>query len=444
MNINRNNYEVYMVDYLDGNLNASQVAELKLFLDQNPDIKEETEGLAPQIFDNEIHEDKVEFEEKSALKQVDSSGEEIINSGNCDTWFIAAVEGTLSKDELIRLDDYLKENPERKKDFDLFMATKLVPEEHVTFENKNALKANAVTPVNGIDAANYEEKMVAGMEGDLTLEEAKAFREFMIQNPGLEKEFQWMQKTKLQADDNIKYPGKRQLKRFTIGLSRKTLYNYAALAAAVAMLISFSWNTLFPPETINNGLADLNRSQFNIERRAIEGSEQQYDNHKQSDRSAVHKQKNYSNNNVADRSYTRENINNLQIIESSGGFASVNTNNEYDIEPDYRIYISDLYQVNSQRMAYRNDVMMAMAEGDQPLSVEDLAWNQLEKWTGVQKTEEFDKKRKNIFWTAVDLGLTGVNKLTGSDFEVNKKVNESGEVTKYKIKSDSFDISRSR
>lgn len=440
MNINRNNYEVYMIDYLDGNLSADQVAELKLFLDKNPDIKEEAEGIAPKI--NKRQEDTVEFDEKSALKQIDSSGEELINSTNCDTWFIAAVEGTLNKDELIRLDDYLKENPEKKNDFDLFMATKLEPEEHVTFENKNVLKANAVTPVNGIDASNYEEKMVARIEGDMTLEEAKAFREFMIQNPGLEKEYQWMQKTKLRADNDIKFSNKRQLKKFTIGFSRKTVYSYAALAAAIALLIGFSWNTLFPPEMINDGLADLNREQLNIERTTI--TEKKQSESKHTAKSTDQKQQNNQNKAVKKYRSTRESFDNLKMIQTSNGFASVNVNNKNELDPDYRIYINHLHQMNNTSMAYRNDVMMAMSEGDQPLSVEDIAWKQLEQLTGVRKTDDFDSKGKNIFWTAVDLGLIGINKLTGSDLEINRKVNDRGEISRYKIESESFDVSRSR
>ena len=41
MQIDRSNYEIWFTDWLDGNLNSLQVEQLKLFLDQNPDLREE-------------------------------------------------------------------------------------------------------------------------------------------------------------------------------------------------------------------------------------------------------------------------------------------------------------------------------------------------------------------------------------------------------------------
>ena len=45
MEINKHNYEIVLIDYLDGKLNPLEVAELLLFLEQHPDIKAEFEGL---------------------------------------------------------------------------------------------------------------------------------------------------------------------------------------------------------------------------------------------------------------------------------------------------------------------------------------------------------------------------------------------------------------
>ena len=41
MKINRNNYEVFFMDYLDGNLDESVVNDFIEFLQKNPDLKEE-------------------------------------------------------------------------------------------------------------------------------------------------------------------------------------------------------------------------------------------------------------------------------------------------------------------------------------------------------------------------------------------------------------------
>ena len=48
-NINRNNYEAFLLDYVEQNLTAELVAELMLFLEQNPDLKAELEVLGTGI-----------------------------------------------------------------------------------------------------------------------------------------------------------------------------------------------------------------------------------------------------------------------------------------------------------------------------------------------------------------------------------------------------------
>jgi hypothetical protein len=45
MEIDINNYESVLIDYFDGNLNALEVAEVLLFLEQHPEIKNEFEAL---------------------------------------------------------------------------------------------------------------------------------------------------------------------------------------------------------------------------------------------------------------------------------------------------------------------------------------------------------------------------------------------------------------
>jgi hypothetical protein len=43
MNINRENYEAYLLDYFEKELDPATVAELMLFLELNPDLKADFE-----------------------------------------------------------------------------------------------------------------------------------------------------------------------------------------------------------------------------------------------------------------------------------------------------------------------------------------------------------------------------------------------------------------
>lgn len=509
MKINRDNYEIFMIDYLDGKLSQSQVDELMLFLDENPDIKDEVDGLEA-VLPSEAEEPAV-FQDKAALKHVDAESGNI-SRDNCETWFIAAVEGTLTHDELLALDDFLNENPELKRDFDLFMATRLEADMSVEFADKNSLKQQdtdtgndittenfdnwciaavegtltaeqkqqleawiqqnpgckrdyelfmatklqadntivfehkaslkqlAIVPVNGIDATNYEQMMVARIEGDLTTTEAFAFNEFMKQNPGLNQEYQWMRKSRLRAENEVEFAGKRQLKKFSIGFNRKTVYSFSAAAAAIALMFAFSWNSLFPPQQIDTGLASLSREEFSLDRKPVDVDEIEtsyVDGHHSSSKRASRGSASKVN------TVKRVDVSDMNMLASAKQ-KTIKISNDPELTPDYRIYIRDLYDLGNKYQPYEEQMMMAIDDNSEAPGLQDLAWNQFEEWTGVKKENDFDNERKNIFWTAVDLGVNGFNRLTGSNLELQRKVDEQGELDGYKVKSKRFEVTRSR
>ena len=66
MTINRNNYEAFFLDYRENNLTPEQVAELLIFLEQYPDLKEEFESFETI----QMAPDKnIRFEVKESLKK---------------------------------------------------------------------------------------------------------------------------------------------------------------------------------------------------------------------------------------------------------------------------------------------------------------------------------------------------------------------------------------
>lgn len=361
MNINRDNYEIYMIDYLDNNLSPEMVDELMLFLDKNPDIKEESANLNLDI---QSADNDVVFEDKAALKQITETTQNITKD-NYETWFIASVEGTLNQEEKHLLQEYLNSHPQSQK------------------------------------------------------------------------EYQLLAKTKLSPDLAIRFDAKRKLKKFVIGFSSQTIYSYAAVAAAVALLIGFSWNFMFPPETIYNGLANLDRSEI-----------QARDNYIPKTRKNIVATEDQAENTIApatlpaaEHQNVREQASEIKPLQSKHKVALL-AQQEARLDPDYRIYIRTLYHVNQSPVQERNNVMMAMTKQSPTKSLEVLAWQRIEKSTGVEKTNDFKDEKKNIFWTAVDIGLTGINKLTGSNLAIKRKVNEYGELSYYRFKSDAFAVSR--
>jgi hypothetical protein len=45
MNINKDNYEAYFLDYFEGNLSTAEVEELFAFMELHPEVKNEFEGF---------------------------------------------------------------------------------------------------------------------------------------------------------------------------------------------------------------------------------------------------------------------------------------------------------------------------------------------------------------------------------------------------------------
>ena len=47
MQIDRSNYELWLIDWLDGNLDEVRIKQLQFFLNENPDLKTEAEKILP-------------------------------------------------------------------------------------------------------------------------------------------------------------------------------------------------------------------------------------------------------------------------------------------------------------------------------------------------------------------------------------------------------------
>ncbi len=134
MTIDRHNYEIFLIDYLDGKLTPSQVQELMAFLNINPDIKDEFEGIKDTIVEGE----QILFPHKPALKK-----EKFIMSGiesEFDYLCISSIEGDISPKEEHLLAEYFAADEKWGKEFQLYKHTKLSPNKEEKFQHKNFLK----------------------------------------------------------------------------------------------------------------------------------------------------------------------------------------------------------------------------------------------------------------------------------------------------------------
>jgi hypothetical protein len=184
---------------------------MKIFLINNPDLKDELDGLDDAV----LPDDDMVFSEKQSLKNI-SKGRKPGRFLSDDDFLVAKTEGDLTPDEASAFDFWLLQHPEYEKDFALLKISRLDTEEKVIFENKQLLykKTEVVSNKKVLRPSRFEtddDFLVAKMEGDLTSEEELLFKAYLIENPELEKDFSLINISRLDSDEKIVFEHKSGL-----------------------------------------------------------------------------------------------------------------------------------------------------------------------------------------------------------------------------------------
>lgn len=130
MKIDRSNYEIWLVDWLDGNLSEVRKAELLLFLEDNQDLKEEFNGIASVTL---LPTDSY-FRGKNNLKKDASELTDNQYALLCAGYF----ENDLNESQKEDLLEIIENDPLRKKEFELIRKMKLISPA-ISYKNKNKL-----------------------------------------------------------------------------------------------------------------------------------------------------------------------------------------------------------------------------------------------------------------------------------------------------------------
>lgn len=136
MKPDRSNYEIWLCDWLDGNLSPEQVKELKAFLDNNPDLADELDWI-PRI---SLTPPESVFKAKNYIKK---SFKDITDS-QFDHLCIANLENDLSDEQKAELNEIIEKDADKRKTFETIQKLKLKPQQLV-FRRKNSVKKLTVT-----------------------------------------------------------------------------------------------------------------------------------------------------------------------------------------------------------------------------------------------------------------------------------------------------------
>jgi hypothetical protein len=128
--INLNNYELFVIDYLDGNLNEELSVELELFVMNNPQLDISLNDFP--ILDN------INYSEPHNIN-LHKSPHDLVS----EEQFILYVDNSLPLKEKEFIDISCSHNPELKKELNYFKRTKLFADTDIIFPDKNKLKRSA-------------------------------------------------------------------------------------------------------------------------------------------------------------------------------------------------------------------------------------------------------------------------------------------------------------
>ncbi len=133
MNITKENYEVFVLDYLEGKLDTDMLGDFLLFLKDNPEIRKEIETF--EMF--ELSSSGPDYTEKNLLKKKDIDLLDVIP--DFEKACIAAIEKDLDEPAYEKLHRELMHFPEKGLTFQEFNKTILKPEP-IAFDAKSLLK----------------------------------------------------------------------------------------------------------------------------------------------------------------------------------------------------------------------------------------------------------------------------------------------------------------
>jgi len=139
MSINISNYELYVMDYLEGNLDSLKKKEMDTFLFLHPNIAHEIQGLDKMII---IGQDVKGLDADFSLSLKKNEVIEVggISEENYEEVFIANLEQDLNLQEEKNLSRFLKENPSLLAEFKQQQSAVLQPNKSIVFPNKDFLK----------------------------------------------------------------------------------------------------------------------------------------------------------------------------------------------------------------------------------------------------------------------------------------------------------------
>jgi hypothetical protein len=135
MDINRNNYEAFLLDLMEGNLSPADKQRLRDFLRMNPDCALPSENFDPWVLEKE----PMTFSAKEDLKKELPRSESLLTEANFDLFSIARLEGDLTPEQVKSHEAAVANKRQKRIEWQAWQQTKLQASQ-LEYEGKQQLK----------------------------------------------------------------------------------------------------------------------------------------------------------------------------------------------------------------------------------------------------------------------------------------------------------------
>ncbi len=341
-----------------------------------------------------------------------------INRLNYEQYLIDYLEGKLSKQDKETIKRFLDENPDIAGEFTSLSIMETAPGDPKEIINKLNLY-KSFNDVSTLDKNNFEEFCIAYHENDLDSFSQERLLHFINENPELKTLFNFHGKIRINADKNIRFPFKKELRKVQVIPLRRIVYYLSAGVAAAAIIIIL----LIPLP----GSRELTNSQ----QKPVTKNTHQYNSHKEMQ---VREKRIFTN------SLSEKNNEDPSSGKRREQLAKIDSTNSQ--QPEKVV----LAAIDTRPPQLDNRVLLSEPEIPETHSINKFSERSVQNETpdnaGTKRRFRILPSKSKIIYNAMNVSIKGFNTLTESQVAVHTRQDDNGKLTAIAIDGNNFEFMR--